>query len=61
MRVRYFAWFETKHEKTEFINLIRSCRSDMEAVGKVMDKYPKLSITEAAGIVDNFKKEINAK
>lgn len=61
MRVRYFAWFETKHEKTEFINLIKSCRSDMEAIGKVMDKYPDLNMSEAAGIVDNFKKEINTK
>jgi hypothetical protein len=61
MRVRYFAWFETKHEKTEFVNLIKSCRSDMEAIGKVMDKYPDLNMSEAAGIVDNFKKEINTK
>lgn len=61
MRVRYFAWFETKHEKTEFVNLIKSCRSDMEAIGKVMDKYPNLNMSEAAGIVDNFKKEINTK
>lgn len=61
MRVRYFAWFETKHEKTEFVNLIKSCRSDMEAISKVMDKYPDLNMSEAAGIVDNFKKEINTK
>lgn len=61
MRVKYFAWFETKHEKTEFVNLIKSCRSDMEAIGKVMDKYPNLNMSEAAGIVDNFKKEINTK
>lgn len=61
MRVKYFAWFETKHEKTEFINLIRSCRSDVEALKKVLDKYPELSMVEASGIVDNFKKEINSK
>lgn len=59
MQVRYFAWFETKHEKTEFIQLLNSCRSDMEAVAKVMDKYPNLSISQATGIVDNFKNEIN--
>lgn len=61
MQVRYFAWFETKHEKTEFIELLNSCRSDVEAVNKVMDKYPHLTFAQVEGIVDNFKKEINKK
>lgn len=61
MQVRYFAWFETKHEKTEFIQLLNSCRSDVEAVTKVMDKYPNLSFAQIEGIVDNFKNEINKK
>lgn len=61
MQVRYFAWFETKHEKTEFIKLLNSCRSEMEAIGKVMDKYTNLSMSQVHGIVDNFKKEINKK
>ena len=61
MQVRYFAWFETKHEKTEFIQLLNSCRSDVEAITKVMDKYPNLSVSQVNGIVDNFKNEINKK
>ena len=59
MRVRYFAWFDSKHEKTEFINLIKSAKSDIDAVNKVTKKYPELTLSEVSGIVDNFKKEIN--
>lgn len=59
MEVRYFAWFDTKHEKTEFINLIRSCSSKTQAINKVLDKYPNLTMLEATGIVENFEKEIN--
>lgn len=59
MRVKYFAWFESKHEKTEFLDLIRTCRSDMEAVIKIVNKYPKVTLSEAQGVVDNFKKELN--
>lgn len=58
MRVKYFAWFDSKHEKTEFINLLRTCRSDIEATSKLMQKYPDLKMSEVAGIVDNFKQEI---
>ena len=54
MRVRYFAWFDSKHERTEFINLLRSAKSN-----KVMQKYPELTLSEVSGIVNNFKKEIN--
>lgn len=61
MQVKYYAWFETKHEKTEFIHLLNSCRSEMEAFAKVMDKYPNLSISQVNGIVENFKTEINKK
>jgi hypothetical protein len=61
MQVKYYAWFETKHEKTEFIKLLNSCRSEMEAFAKVMDKYPNLSISQVNGIVENFKNEINKK
>lgn len=59
MRIRYFAWFDSKAEKNEFIGLINSSRSDIEAIRKVMDKYPELKMAEAAGVVDNFKKELN--
>lgn len=58
MQIRYFAWFETKHEKTEFIKLLNSCRSDIEAVNKVSEKYPELPYSKVQGVVDNFKKEI---
>lgn len=59
MRVRYFAWFDSKPERTEFINLLRSAKSDIDAVNKVMQKYPELTLSEVSGIVNNFKKEIN--
>lgn len=59
MRVKYFAWFESKHEKTEFIKLLNSSRSDIEAIGKLTKLYPELKMTEISGVVDNFKKEIN--
>lgn len=59
MRVRYFAWFDSKLERTEFINLLRSAKSDIDAVNKVMQKYPELTLSEVSGIVNNFKKEIN--
>lgn len=59
MHVKYFAWFESKKERTEFISLLRSARSDVDAINKVMQKYPELSLSEVSGIVDNFKKEIN--
>jgi hypothetical protein len=59
MRVRYFAWFDSKQERTEFINLLRSAKSDIDAVNKVMQKYPELTLSEVSGIVNNFKKEIN--
>lgn len=59
MHVRYFAWFDSKHERTEFINLLRSAKSDVDAVNKVMQKYPELTLSEVSGIVNNFKKEIN--
>ena len=58
MQIRYFAWFETKHEKTEFIELLNSCRSDIEAVNKVSERYPELPYSKVQGVVDNFKKEI---
>lgn len=59
MHVRYFAWFDSKHERTKFINLLKSAKSDIDAVNKVMSKYPELSLSEVSGIVNNFKKEIN--
>lgn len=59
MEVRWFAWFETKHEKTEFTRLLNGCVNDIEAISKVMNKYPNLSVDQAKGLVENFKNEIN--
>ncbi len=59
MKVRYFAWFENRAEKTEFIKLINSSKSDIDAINKISKKYPELSLSEVSGIVSNFKKEIN--
>lgn len=59
MQVRYFAWFDSKQEKNDFIKLLNGCRSDIEAQNKIMQKYPEIKLTEVAGIVNNFKKEIN--
>lgn len=59
MQIRYFAWFESKHEKTKFIKLLNSCRSDIEAIAKIMKLYPELKQYEVAGVVDNFRKELN--
>jgi molybdopterin converting factor small subunit len=59
MRVRYFAWFDSKAEQTEFIKLLNDSRTENEAINKVAQKYPDLRMSEIAGIVDNFKKQIN--
>nr|DAX32589.1 MAG TPA: molybdopterin converting factor [Caudoviricetes sp.] len=59
MRVRYFAWFDSKSEQTEFIKLLNESRTESEAINKVAQKYPDLRMSEIAGIVDNFKKQIN--
>lgn len=59
MQVRYFAWFDSKQERNDFIKLLNTSRSDIEATNRVLSKYPQLKLQEAAGIVDNFKKEIN--
>ena len=59
MRVRYFAWFDSKSEQTEFIKLLNESRTESEAINKVVQKYPDLRMSEIAGIVDNFKKQIN--
>lgn len=61
MQIKYYAWFETKSEKTELLQLIRESRSDIEAIGKILQKYPNVKLNEAQGIVKNFKKEINKK
>lgn len=39
--------------------MLNESKSDIEAIGKVVDKYPQLTMDQVSGIVDNFKKEIN--
>lgn len=59
MHVRYFAWFNTKTEKTNFIKTLNESRSEVEAINKLMSIYPELKMSEIAGVVNNFKNEIN--
>lgn len=56
--VPWWAWFDTKQEEREFKKMLNESQSDMEAVMKVMEKYPDLSMDQISGIVSNFKKEI---
>lgn len=59
MQIKYYAYFKSKGEKTEFINILRNSRNDIEAVNKILAKYPELSPSKVNGIIDNFKKYIN--
>lgn len=59
MQIRYYAYFDTKGEKTEFINLLRNCKNDIEAINAISKKYPDLPLTKISGIVENFKQYIN--
>lgn len=61
MRIRYFAWFDSKAERTEFISILNQSRSESEAISKLLDKYPDLNMSAISGIVNNFQKEINKK
>lgn len=57
--VPWWVWFESKQEEREFKKLLNESVSDIDAMGKVMDKYPSLTMEQAEGVVNNFKKEIN--
>ena len=61
MRIRYFAWFDSKAERTEFISILNQSRSESEAISKLLDKYTDLSMSAISGVVSNFVKEINKK
>jgi hypothetical protein len=61
MRIRYFAWFDSKAERTEFISILNNSRSEIDAINKLMNRFPELKMAEISGVVDNFKKEINKK
>ena len=54
MRIRYFAWFDSKAERTEFISILNQSRSESEAISKLLDKYPDLSMSAISGVVSNF-------
>ena len=57
--VPWWVWFDSRQEEREFNKMLNESKSDIEAIGKVMDKYPQLTMDQVSGIVDNFKKEIN--
>ena len=57
--VPWWVWFDSRQEEREFKKMLNESKSDIEAIGKVMDKYPHLTMDQVSGIVDNFKKEIN--
>ena len=57
--VPWWVWFDSRQEEREFKKMLNESKSDIEAIGKVVDKYPQLTMDQVSGIVDNFKKEIN--
>lgn len=57
--VPWWVWFDSRQEEREFKKMLNESKSDIEAIGKVMDKYSQLTMDQVSGIVDNFKKEIN--
>lgn len=57
--VPWWVWFDSRQEEREFKKMLNESKSDIEAICKVMDKYPQLTMDQVSGIVDNFKKEIN--
>ena len=57
--VPWWVWFDSRQEEREFKKMLNESKSDIEAISKVMDKYPQLTMDQVSGIVDNFKKEIN--
>lgn len=57
--VPWWVWFDSKQEEREFKKLLNESVSDIDAISKVMDKYPSFTMDQAEGIVNNFKKEIN--
>lgn len=58
MQIRKWVYFETKNEKTEFIRIIQSSRTDIEAIQKISDKYPEISLFDIEDAVKNFIKEL---
>ena len=42
--VPWWVWFDSRQEEREFKKMLNESKSDIEAIGKVMDKYPQLSM-----------------
>lgn len=61
MQIKKWVYFETQNEKTEFIKLIRSSSTEIEAIQKVSDKYPNMSLYDVQDAVKNFIKELGKK
>lgn len=61
MQIKKWVYFETQNEKTEFIKLIRSSNTEIEAIQKVSDKYPNMSLYDVQDAVKNFIKELGKK
>lgn len=57
--VPWWVWFDSKQEEREFKKLLNESVSDIDAISRVMDKYPEFTMNQAEGVVNNFKKEIN--
>lgn len=57
--VPWWVWFDSKSEEREFKKVLNNSQTDIEAIGNIIEKYPKLTIDQASGLVENFRKEIN--
>lgn len=57
--VPWWVWFDSKSEEREFKKILNNSQTDIEAIGNIIEKYPNLTMDQALGLVENFKKEIN--
>ncbi|MFR0885695.1 MAG: hypothetical protein ACLSGJ_11090 [Lachnospira eligens] len=57
--VPWWVWFDSKSEEREFKKILNNSQTDIEAIGNIIEKYPNLTMDQASGLVENFKKEIN--
>ena len=57
--VPWWVWFDSKSEEREFKKILNNSQTDIEAIGNIIEKYPNLTMGQASGLVENFKKEIN--
>lgn len=57
--VPWWVWFETKQEEKEFKQLLHNSKDKFDAIDSILVKYTELTFDQAAGLVDNFQKEIN--